>query len=203
MFGLKTDWSLEMPPAYFTLESYEGGAARWCPGCGDFAVLTAVVLGGVSLAGGRGTAGRALIGATIISVIGQGLIVQGHSRHVYSIVLALTLLVFAGMDLKWGKNRGKAISKIYLVPGRFKTGNCPDIYAPGSVWKVNDRLTGAQPIGQGVLDGPEDVIVGQDGTIYCGDRRGFVWKMRDSDSPPELLARVGGHPLGVAIDEGG
>ena len=42
MFGLKTDWSLEMPPAYFTLESYEGGAARWCPGCGDFAVLTAV-----------------------------------------------------------------------------------------------------------------------------------------------------------------
>ncbi len=42
MFGLKTDWSLELPPAYYTLEDYEGGTGRWCPGCGDFAVLTAV-----------------------------------------------------------------------------------------------------------------------------------------------------------------
>ncbi len=42
MFGLKSDWSLEMPERYFTLEDYEGGVARWCPGCGDLAVLTAV-----------------------------------------------------------------------------------------------------------------------------------------------------------------
>ncbi len=42
MFGLKPDWSLEVPPRYFTLENYEGGEARWCPGCGDLAVLTAV-----------------------------------------------------------------------------------------------------------------------------------------------------------------
>jgi 2-oxoglutarate/2-oxoacid ferredoxin oxidoreductase subunit beta len=42
MFGLKPDWSLELPERYFTFEDYEGGEARWCPGCGDFAVLTAV-----------------------------------------------------------------------------------------------------------------------------------------------------------------
>ena len=42
MFGLKSDWSQEVPPRYFTLEDYEGGVARWCPGCGDFAVLSAV-----------------------------------------------------------------------------------------------------------------------------------------------------------------
>ncbi|MBK8975602.1 MAG: 2-oxoglutarate oxidoreductase [Planctomycetes bacterium] len=42
MFGLKSDWSLELPERYFTLEDYEGGVARWCPGCGDLAVLTAV-----------------------------------------------------------------------------------------------------------------------------------------------------------------
>ncbi|MFN2427649.1 MAG: thiamine pyrophosphate-dependent enzyme [Candidatus Binatia bacterium] len=42
MFGLKTDWSLEVLPRYFTMEDYEGGVARWCPGCGDHAVLTAV-----------------------------------------------------------------------------------------------------------------------------------------------------------------
>ncbi len=42
MFGLKTDWELDVPERYFTLEDYEGGVARWCPGCGDLAVLTAV-----------------------------------------------------------------------------------------------------------------------------------------------------------------
>ncbi len=42
MFGLKEDWSLDVPERYFTLENYEGGVARWCPGCGDFGVLSAV-----------------------------------------------------------------------------------------------------------------------------------------------------------------
>lgn len=42
MFGLKSDWSLDVPERYFTLESYEKGVARWCPGCGDFGVLSAV-----------------------------------------------------------------------------------------------------------------------------------------------------------------
>lgn len=42
MFGLKTDWSLDVLPRYFSLEDYQGGIARWCPGCGDHGVLTAV-----------------------------------------------------------------------------------------------------------------------------------------------------------------
>jgi 2-oxoglutarate ferredoxin oxidoreductase subunit beta len=42
MYGLKTDWPEELPPRYFSLEDYEGGLPRWCPGCGDHAVLTAV-----------------------------------------------------------------------------------------------------------------------------------------------------------------
>ncbi|MHC5001557.1 MAG: thiamine pyrophosphate-dependent enzyme [Planctomycetota bacterium] len=42
MFGLKTDWSLDVVPRYFTLEDYEGGVARWCPRCGDHGVLAAV-----------------------------------------------------------------------------------------------------------------------------------------------------------------
>ncbi len=42
MFGLKSDPSTELPERYFSLEDYEGGVARWCPGCGDLGVLTAV-----------------------------------------------------------------------------------------------------------------------------------------------------------------
>jgi 2-oxoglutarate ferredoxin oxidoreductase subunit beta len=42
MFGLKGDWSLDIPQRYFTLEDYAGAEPRWCPGCGDHGVLTAV-----------------------------------------------------------------------------------------------------------------------------------------------------------------
>jgi 2-oxoglutarate ferredoxin oxidoreductase subunit beta len=42
MYGLKTDWPDEVPPRYYTLPDYEGALPRWCPGCGDHAVLTAV-----------------------------------------------------------------------------------------------------------------------------------------------------------------
>ncbi|MGB5737061.1 MAG: thiamine pyrophosphate-dependent enzyme [Thiohalocapsa sp.] len=41
MFGLKADWSLEVFDRYFTMGDYAGGEARWCPGCGDHAVLSA------------------------------------------------------------------------------------------------------------------------------------------------------------------
>ncbi len=42
MYGLKTEALLDLPERYFSLESYEGGVARWCPGCGDHGVLSAV-----------------------------------------------------------------------------------------------------------------------------------------------------------------
>jgi len=42
MFGLGEECILDIPDRYFTLENYEGGVARWCPACGDHAVLAAV-----------------------------------------------------------------------------------------------------------------------------------------------------------------
>lgn len=42
MFGLKADWSVDIASRYFTLEDYAGGEARWCPGCGDHGILSAI-----------------------------------------------------------------------------------------------------------------------------------------------------------------
>ena len=42
MYGLKKDWVLEKQPRVCVLEDYQGGEARWCPGCGDHAVLNSV-----------------------------------------------------------------------------------------------------------------------------------------------------------------
>ncbi len=42
MYGLKTDWVPEERPRHFCLDDYEGAVPRWCPGCGDHAVLGAL-----------------------------------------------------------------------------------------------------------------------------------------------------------------
>lgn len=42
MFGLKSDWSLEVNERYFTMDDYCGADPRWCTGCGDLAILTAI-----------------------------------------------------------------------------------------------------------------------------------------------------------------
>ena len=42
MFGLKTDWSLHTNERYFTLDDYCGAEPRWCTGCGDLGILTAM-----------------------------------------------------------------------------------------------------------------------------------------------------------------
>jgi 2-oxoglutarate/2-oxoacid ferredoxin oxidoreductase subunit beta len=39
MYGLKHDWVLEPKARHLVLEDYEGGVPRWCPACGDHAVL--------------------------------------------------------------------------------------------------------------------------------------------------------------------
>ena len=43
MFGLKPDLcAIPLPDENYSLEDYEDGVARWCPGCGDHGILTAV-----------------------------------------------------------------------------------------------------------------------------------------------------------------
>jgi len=42
MFGLKNTCSLIVDEEYKSIEDYQGRAARWCPGCGDNGILTAV-----------------------------------------------------------------------------------------------------------------------------------------------------------------
>jgi 2-oxoglutarate ferredoxin oxidoreductase subunit beta len=42
MFGLKEDFVLDIPKKYYLLDDYGKGVPRWCPGCGDHAVLSSV-----------------------------------------------------------------------------------------------------------------------------------------------------------------
>jgi len=42
VYGLKQDWLPEPQPRFFVLEDYQGAVPRWCPGCGDHSVLSAL-----------------------------------------------------------------------------------------------------------------------------------------------------------------
>jgi ribose transport system permease protein len=164
--------------------------------------LTAVVLGGVNLSGGKGTVAQSLIGATIVLCLINGLVRFGLVGGATSTFLGAMMLLAVGIDVKWGRNRNKAIEKIYVVPTYFKLGPRHDI-SPNSSgsYALNNRLRDAEAIGLGKLDGPEDVIFDRGGNLYCGTREGFIWRFSGKDlETQEVFARTGGRPLGMAFD---
>ena len=61
-------------------------------------VLTAVVLGGVSIAGGRGRLGSVFVGVLIIGILANGLILL-NIQYFYQLVIKGVVLLFAvGLD---------------------------------------------------------------------------------------------------------
>jgi sugar lactone lactonase YvrE len=66
----------------------------------------------------------------------------------------------------------------------------------------NDLLAKAQLIGLGKLDGPEDLALAPDGTIYCGNADGSIRKVSPTGQVTTWL-NTGGRPLGMAFDRAG
>jgi ribose transport system permease protein len=188
----------------FTAAQYH--AASTAVGSGlEIPVATAVILGGISLAGGRGTPVRALIGAATVQVLNQGLALMNLPGATYTTVLAVVLIVAVGADTKWAKNRGKVIQKTYVNPAPLEYGPLADVSPDaGGPLAQNERLREATAIGLGEVEGPEDVILDRAGNLYCGDRRGWVHRFSGEDfSEHEVFARPGGLPLGMALDDQG
>jgi ribose transport system permease protein len=169
----------------------------------EIIVLTAVVLGGVSLQGGRGSVLRAAIGLFVVQTLLQAAITMNLPGSSYTVILAVVLLLFAIVDLKWGKYRLRGAQKLSLDPGTLKAGELIDVQKPGSVWTVNYRLSGAPAFGTGQVDGGEDVSIDRQGNAYCGDRRGWVWKFSSTEENArgEIWSRTGGGPLGHVWDK--
>ncbi|GHE93765.1 ABC transporter permease [Amycolatopsis deserti] len=170
----------------------------------ELVALTAVVLGGVSLKGGRGSVLRATVGILVVGVILQATVALGLEGSYYTAILAAVLLLFAILDLKWGKYRERTAEKLKIDPGRITLGPLVDVTEPGTVWTINNRLTDAPTIGLGKIEGAEDCAVDPAGNLYCGDRRGWIWRFPGPDhAEGEIFARTGGLPLGHAWDREG
>ena len=182
------------------------GAATATTGVGlEVAALTAAVLGGVSLGGGRGSVTKAMLGAAIVLVIGNSLIQMGLRSGTNALVLGVVLMLAVAIDVKWLKNRFKLLSRVYVSPAYFKLPPRPPIEeGSASPYAMNDRLRTVELIGLGEIDAAEDPILDIDDNLYFGSRQGDIVRYFGPDHKQwEIYAHVGGMPLGLAFDRAG
>jgi ribose transport system permease protein len=176
------------------------GAAGSDIGLGlEIAALTAAVVGGNSLGGGRSSAAKAVIGAIIVMIMVNSLVRLGVTSGANSLLLGLVLLLAVAFDVRWLKNRQKLLSKVYVSPTFAALPPAPGTGGT-SPYALNDRLRPVQAIGLGQIDGPEDVILDADDHIYVGNRTGDIVRFFAPDyTRQEVFAHVGGRPLGMAF----
>lgn len=168
----------------------------------EISVLTAVVLGGVSLGGGRGAVGNAIIGAVLVLILTNSLIRLALPGSVNQLLLGVVLILAVLFDAKWVKNRGKILNKLYVSPAYLSL--APRREANPDPYVLNDRLGATELIGLGEVEGPEDVILDEDDNLYTGTRHGTIERFWAPDYVRrETFAAVGGHPLGLNFDRDG
>jgi ribose transport system permease protein len=169
-------------------------------------VLTAAVLGGISLGGGRGSVAKAAVGTLLVLLITNGLTSMSAPGGVIRMVLAAILVLAAVIDVRWLKNRQRIISKVYVSPTYFALPPAPSCDVAkdpdrANVYAVNNKLRDVTLIGLGKIEAPEDVILDRDDNLYAGSRHGDVIRFFAPDyQRMEVYAHIGGQPLGLAFD---
>ena len=165
----------------------------------EIAALTAAVLGGNSLGGGRGSAAKAVIGSITVMIMVNSLVRLGVTSGANSLLLGLVLLAAVAVDVRWLKNRHKVLSKVYVAPTYVALPPAPAT-AGASPYALNDRLRAVEALGLGAIDGPEDVILDEDDNLYAGTRTGDIVRFLAPDyRQQELYVHTGGRPLGMAF----
>jgi len=169
----------------------------------EITVLTAAVLGGISLGGGKGSVTKAAVGTLIVLIVINGLVNLGLVGGINRMVLAATLLTAAAVDIRWLKNKHRIVSKVYVSPAYHKLppliSTKPD---SGTAWALNDKLHDVDVIGLGQVEGAEDVILDRHDNLYGGSRLGDIVRFFPPDyKRMEIYAHIGGGPLGMAFDK--
>ena len=165
-------------------------------------VLTATVLGGITLGGGKGSVVKSLVGVLVVLLITNGLTAMNARGGANRMALATILLAAAMIDIRWQKNRTRIISKVYVAPTYHALPPSPSTeIGKGGPFEQNDKLRDVSLIGLGMIEAPEDVILDRNDVLYAGSRHGDIIRF----FPPnyermEVFAHIGGQPLGMAFD---
>jgi ribose transport system permease protein len=165
-------------------------------------VLTATVLGGITLGGGRGSVTKSAVGTLIVLLITNGLTTMNARGGFNRMALASILLIAATVDIRWQKNRARIISKVYVSPTFHELPPPPTTeIGKGGPFEQNDKLRDVTLIGLGRIEAPEDVILDRHDNLYAGSRHGDVIRFLAPDyETMEVFAHIGGQPLGMAFD---
>jgi ribose transport system permease protein len=168
----------------------------------EIIVLTATVLGGITLGGGRGSVAKSLVGTLIVLLIINGLTTLNARGGINRMVLAGILLTAAVIDIRWMKNRSRIISKVYVSPTYLALPEPPPTeIGAGGPFEQNDKLREVTLIGLGRIEAPEDVIFDRESNLYAGSRHGDIIRFFAPDyERMEVFAHIGGQPLGMAFD---
>ena len=169
----------------------------------EVTVLTATVLGGITLGGGKGSVAKALVGTLIVLLITNGLTTLNAPRRRQS----------AGLG-EHPARRGDDRHPLAEEPRpHHQQGLCqPDLSRaaagrrrPRSARAARSRRTTSCAtwtlIGLGRIEAPEDVILDRDDNLYAGSRHGDIMRFFAPDyQRMEVFAHIGGQPLGMAFD---
>ncbi|MBQ8306833.1 MAG: ABC transporter permease [Blautia sp.] len=91
------------------LLSSRGGSAQPTVGQSyEFDVITAVILGGASLAGGSGNIYKTFVGVLILGILKNGFVMMGFPYYVQWIAQCLIMLVAVYLDMMSKKKKGAA-----------------------------------------------------------------------------------------------
>lgn len=165
----------------------------------EITAITAAVLGGISLGGGRGSVAKALLGTIVVVLLTNGLLRLQLPSGSNSLMLGVVLLIAVAIDVKWLKNRHKLLSKVYVSPTYAVLPEMAyELPGEGSPYALNDRLYRATPIGLDVVDGAEDIAFDRQDNLYTGSRHGDILRFLAPDyTRHEIYAHIGGSPLAV------
>ncbi|QIO98720.1 ABC transporter permease [Bradyrhizobium symbiodeficiens] len=166
-------------------------------------VLTATVLGGITLGGGKGSVVKSMVGVLIVLLVTNGLTAMNARGGVNRMALATILLAAAMVDIRWQKNRTRIISKVYVAPTYHALPPPPPTeIGSGGPFEQNDKLRDVSLIGLGRIEAPEDVILDRNDVLYAGSRHGDIIRFFPPDyERMEVFAHIGGQPLGMAFDK--
>ena len=157
----------------------------------EIIVLTATVLGGITLGGGRGSVAKSLVGTLIVLLIINGLTTLNARGGINRMVLAGILLTAAVVDIRWLKNRSRIISKVYVSPTYLALPKPPVTeIGGGGPFEQNDKLRDVTLIGLGRIEAPEDVIFDRENNLYAGSRHGDIIRFFAPDYEPDGSVRA-------------